>query len=58
MDGASSFDDYRMPDELWELLEPFLPKYPASTYAHAQVHPGGMTAAGIGMGRWESWTTS
>ncbi|MFN9594702.1 MAG: hypothetical protein ACK56G_18600, partial [Pirellulaceae bacterium] len=27
-------------------------------YAHAQVHPGGMTAEGIGMGRWESWTTS
>ncbi len=31
MDGASSFDDYRMPEELWELLEPFLPKYPEST---------------------------
>jgi putative transposase len=31
MDGASSFDSYRMPDELWELLQPFLPKYPAST---------------------------
>ena len=31
MDGASSFDDYRMPDELWEQLEPFLPKYPEST---------------------------
>jgi hypothetical protein len=21
-------------------------------YAHAQVHPGGMNAEGIGMGRW------
>ncbi len=31
MDGASSFDDYRMPDELWELLEPLLPKYPENT---------------------------
>jgi putative transposase len=31
MDGASSFDDYRMPDELWELLEPLLPKYPESS---------------------------
>ena len=26
--------------------------------AHAEVQPGGMTAEGIGMGRWESWTTS
>jgi putative transposase len=31
MDDASSFDDYRMPDELWELLQPLLPKYPTST---------------------------
>jgi putative transposase len=31
MDGASSFDDYRMPDELWELLEPLLLKYPESS---------------------------
>lgn len=31
MDGASSFDDYRMPDELWEQLEPFLPQYRSST---------------------------
>ena len=31
MDGASSFDDYRMPDELWEVLEPLLPKYPESS---------------------------
>ena len=31
MDGASSLDDYRMPDELWELLQSLLPKYPTST---------------------------
>ena len=31
MDGASSLDDYRMPDELWELLQPFFPKYPTIT---------------------------
>jgi putative transposase len=31
MDGASSFDDYRMPDELRELLEPLLPKNPEDT---------------------------
>jgi putative transposase len=30
-EGASSFDDYRMPDELWELLERFLPEFPQST---------------------------
>ena len=26
---------------------------PVPRYAHAQLHPGGMTAEGIGMGRWE-----
>jgi putative transposase len=31
MDGASSFDQYRMPDELWEQMEAFLPKYDEST---------------------------
>jgi putative transposase len=31
MDGASSFVGYRMPDELWEQLELFLPKYPESS---------------------------
>jgi putative transposase len=31
MDDASSLDDYRMPDELWEPLQPLLPKYPTST---------------------------
>jgi putative transposase len=31
MDAASSFDDYRMPNELWELLGPLLPKYPKNT---------------------------
>jgi putative transposase len=31
MDGASSFDDYRMPEERWEQLERFLPNYPEST---------------------------
>jgi len=31
MDGASSFDGYRMPDELWEQLERVLPKYSEST---------------------------
>lgn len=27
MDGQQSFDQYRMPDALWELLEPLLPRY-------------------------------
>lgn len=27
MDGACSFDKYRMPDELWEQMQPFLPQY-------------------------------
>ena len=31
MYGASSFDDYRMPEERWEQLERFLPNYPEST---------------------------
>ncbi|EMB17121.1 IS5 family transposase [Rhodopirellula europaea] len=30
MDGQRSFDDYRMPDELWEQMEELLPDYPAS----------------------------
>jgi len=30
MDGQRSFDDYRMPDELWEQMEEFLPHYPSS----------------------------
>jgi putative transposase len=30
MDGERSFDDYRMPDELWEQMEEILPKYPTS----------------------------
>jgi transposase len=30
MDGQRSFDDYRMPDELWEQMEEFLPDYPSS----------------------------
>ena len=30
MDGQRSFDDYRMPDELWEQMEELLPDYPPS----------------------------
>lgn len=30
MEGQRSFDDYRMPDELWEQMEEILPEYPAS----------------------------
>ncbi len=30
MDGQRSFDDYRMPDELWEQMEEILPGYPSS----------------------------
>ena len=30
MDGQRSFDDYRMPDELWEQMEELLPASPAS----------------------------
>jgi putative transposase len=31
MGDAICFPDYRMPDELWELLEPLLPKYTKNT---------------------------
>ncbi|MCC9644334.1 IS5 family transposase [Rhodopirellula sp. JC740] len=30
MDGQRSFDNYRMPDELWEQMEQVLPAYPVS----------------------------
>lgn len=30
MAGRQSFDDFRMPAEMWELLEPLLPDYPVS----------------------------
>jgi putative transposase len=30
MDGQRTFDDYRMPDELWEQMEEILPEYPSS----------------------------
>ena len=31
MDGQRSFDDYRMPDEMWELMEEILPSYGQSS---------------------------
>ena len=31
MDGNRSFDEYRMPDSMWERLEPLLPHYEASS---------------------------
>ena len=31
MDGQRSFDDYRMPDELWEQMEEILPDYRATS---------------------------
>ncbi len=31
MDGASRYDDYLMPDGLWELKEPLVPKHPENT---------------------------
>jgi putative transposase len=30
MDGNRSFDEYRMPDELWDRIKPLLPEYEAS----------------------------
>ncbi|EKJ99315.1 hypothetical protein RBSH_05364 [Rhodopirellula baltica SH28] len=30
MDGQRSFDNYRVPDELWEQMEQVLPSYPVS----------------------------
>lgn len=31
MDGASSFDQYRLPDSLWERMQRILPKYPPAS---------------------------
>lgn len=30
MDGRTSFDEFRMSDEMWNRLEPLLPKYERS----------------------------
>ena len=27
MDGNRSFDEYRMPDEMWDRMKPLLPEY-------------------------------